>query len=264
MNEGTFDREAMLDLVAAYALGVLPAHDAAHVAAFILVDAEARSEYETLRATANLFGTIAEEPVDSTRSARMKERLMSAVRSDALAPQRPRTTAATSTVRSSAVWGTALAAAAAVVFALVSTIQNFSLRSDLAESQRRATTFAADAGAARTSAERANRMLADLTAPDATRYPVVYGTVVKRGTHVYLALTSLPPVPHGRVYQAWTLAKGAKNVAPSVTFTPSGNGETLVPLPEDASRLAAVALTVEPEGGSKTPTTKASFVQPLT
>jgi anti-sigma-K factor RskA len=265
MNENAFDREAMLDLVAAYALGVLPASEAAHVAAFILVDSDARREFETLRSTANLVGMIAEEPVDSTRSARMKERLLAAVRADAVAPQRTRSAVtSTGTVRSSAVWGTALAAAAAVVFALVSVIQNFSLRSDLAEAQRRAATLATEAGAARASAQHANRMLADLTAPDATRYPVAYGTVVRRGAHVYLALTSLPPVPRGHVYQAWTLAKGAKAVAPSVTFSPNANGETLVPLPEDANRLAAVALSVEPDGGSKSPTTKPAFIQPLT
>jgi len=80
---------------------------------------------------------------------------------------------------------------------------------------------------------------------------------------VYLALTSLPLLPRGRVYQAWTIAKGATAVAPSITFSPSGNGVTIVPLPEDADRLSGVALTVEPQGGSKTPTTKPAFVQPL-
>ncbi len=257
------DREAMLDLVAAYALGVLPASEASHVAAFVLADADARREYDAMRATANVIGTIAEEPVDSARSARMKERLMATVRADAAAPQRAGTPATSGTARSSAVWGTALAAAAAVVFALVSTIQNFGLRSDLAEAQRRATTLQTEATSARQTAAHADRMLADLTAPDAQRYTVAYGTVVKRGAHVYLALSSLPAIARGHVYQAWTLAKGAKTVAPSVTFTPNASGVTLVPLPEDASRLAAVALTVEPDGGSRAPTTKPSFVQPL-
>jgi anti-sigma-K factor RskA len=263
MSQQPVDREAMLDLVAAYALGVLPAADAAHVAAFILADSDARREYDELRAVANLVGTVAEEPVDSTRSARMKERLMATVRDDAVAPRRTRTRAPASTVRSSAVWGTALAAAAAVVFALVSVIQNFSLRSDLAEAQRRATTMQAQAATARRAAERADGMLADLAAGDAVRYPIAYGTVIRRGSHVYLAFSSLPAVPRGHVYEAWTLAKGAKTVAPSVTFVPSASGVTLVPMPEDADHLAAVALTVEVEGGSKVPTTKPTFVQPL-
>jgi anti-sigma-K factor RskA len=261
MNGNPADRDALSDLIAAYALGVLGADEAAAVAALIAVDADARREFAMLRSTADLVGTIAEEPVDSMRSTRMKERLLATVRADG-APQRARS-ATPSTVRSSAVWGTALAAAAAIVFALVSVIQNFGLRSDLAEAQRKTTALTTTADAARASAERANRMLADLFSPDAQRYPVAYGTIVRRGAHAYLALTALPPLPRGHVYEAWTQTKGAKTVAPSVTFTPSGNGVTLVPLPEDASKLSAIALSVEPEGGSKVPTTKPSFLQPL-
>jgi anti-sigma-K factor RskA len=257
MNE-PLDREAMLDLVAAYALGVLPATQCSLIASFILSDAGARREYDELRATANLIGLSAEEPVDSARASRMKERLMSAVRTDA-SPRR----APASATRTSAMWGTTLAAAAAVVFALVSVIQNFGLRSDLHEAQTRVATLQARILADRRTVERDRRMLTDLTASDAKRYTVAYGTVVTRGDHVYLALGSLPPLTPGKVYQAWTLARGAKTVAPSVTFTPSQNGLTLVPIPEGAGNLAAVALSVEPQGGSRQPTTKPAFVQPL-
>jgi hypothetical protein len=160
-------------------------------------------------------------------------------------------------------WGTTLAAAAAVVFALVSVIQNFGLRSDLHESQTRVATLQTRIDADRRTVERDRRMLTDLTASDAKRYTVAYGTVVTRGEHVYLALGSLPPLAPGKVYQAWTLARGAKTVAPSVTFTPSQNGLTLVPIPESAGNLTAVALSVEPQGGSRQPTTKPAFVQLL-
>jgi anti-sigma-K factor RskA len=257
VNESA-DRAALMDLVAAYALGVLPNAEQSLVAALILSDPDARREYDELRATANLVGLSAEEPVDSARAARMKERLMAAVRSDA-APRR----VPASVTRSSAMWGTTLAAAAAVVFALVSVIQNFGLRSDLHESQTRIASMQTRIDADRRTVERDRRMLTDLTASDAKRYTVAYGTVVTRGAHVYLALGSLPPLAPGRVYQAWTLARGAKAVAPSVTFTPSQNGLTLVPLPEDAGNLTAVAVSVEPQGGSRQPTTKPAFVQPL-
>ena len=155
-------------------------------------------------------------------------------------------------------------AGAAVVFALVSVIQNFGLRSDLHESQTRVATLQTRIDADRRTVERDRRMLTDLTASDAKRYTVAYGTVVTRGDHVYLALGSLPPLAPGKVYQAWTLARGAKTVAPSVTFTPSVNGLTLVPIPEVAGNLDAVAVSVEPQGGSRQPTTKPAFVQPLT
>ena len=256
------DRDALLELVAAYALGVLPPSEHAHVAAFILADADARAEYEDLRGTSSLLGLIAEEPVDTARAARMKERLLATVRAD-VAPSGQRL-ATRAVSRSSAIWGTGLAAAAALTFALISVIQNFSLRSDLHEAQRRVTALQTQAKGEHQRVVRDDRMLADLTAGDAKRYPVVYGTVVKRGTHVYLALSALPAIPRGKVYQAWTVARGATGVTPSVTFTPSANGVTLVPMPEDASKLSAVALTVEPEGGSKTPTSKAAFLQPLT
>jgi anti-sigma-K factor RskA len=252
------DRDALLDLVAAYALGVLPSAEHGLVAALILSDPEARREYDDLRTTANLVGLAAEEPVDSARAARMKERLMAAVRSDA-APAR----APVSATRTSAMWGTTLAAAAAVVFALVSVIQNFGLRSDLHDAQARVATLQTRLDADRRTVALDRRMLTDLTASDAKRYTVAYGTVVKRGPNVYLALASLPPLPRGKVYQAWTLARGAKTVTPSVTFTPSQTGITLVPIPQDAGNLSAVAVSVEPEGGSRQPTTKPAFVQPL-
>jgi anti-sigma-K factor RskA len=257
MNE-PMDREMLLDLVASYALGVLPATQCSLVSAFILSDPEARREYDELRATANLVGLSAEEPVDSARAARMKERLMANVRSDAAPRRLPG-----SATRTSAMWGTTLAAAAAVVFALVSVIQNFGLRSDLHEAQTRVATLQTRIDADRRTVQRDRRMLTDLTASDAKRYTVAYGTVVTRGEHVYLALASLPALPPGRVYQAWTLARGAKAVAPSVTFTPSQNGLTLVPIPDNAGSLAAVAVSVEPQGGSRQPTTKPAFVQPL-
>jgi anti-sigma-K factor RskA len=252
------DREELLDLVAAYALGALPASQAGPVAAFILSDPEARREYDELRATANLIGLSAEEPVDSARSARMKERLMASVRNDVLPRRAP-----ASPTRTSAMWGTILAAAAAVVFALVSVIQNFSLRSDLHDAQQRIANLQTRIDADRRTVARDRRMLTDLTASDAKRYTVAYGTVVKRDAHVYLALASLPPLPRGKVYQAWTLARGAKTMSPSVTFTPSQSGLTLVPIPEDAGNLTTVAVSVEPEGGSRQPTTKPAFVQPI-
>jgi anti-sigma-K factor RskA len=254
----TLGREAMLELVAAYALGVLPAAEHAFVAGFILSDADARREFAELRATANFVGLSAEEPVDSARAARMKERLMESVRSD-VAPRRN----APSATRRSAMWGTTLAAAAAVVFALVSVIQNFGLRSDLHEAQLRVATL-------QTGLENEHKRLAldrtvltDLTANDARRYTVAYGTVVQHGANVYFALGALPSLPKGKVYQAWTLAKGAKLMTPSVTFAPAASGITLVPIPDKSGSIAAVGLTVEPEGGSRQPTTKPAFLQPL-
>jgi len=250
------ERDALLELVAALALGVLPEEDRARVTAFIRSDEEARREYEALRPAADLIGLGAEAPPDALRAARMKARLLASVRGTAgPAGARPMRTV---------VWTSALAAAAALVLALIGAIGNVGLRSDLADADRRAAALQQDLTAERAAVRRDARILADLSAPDAKRYAVAYGAVITRRTHVYLAFDALPALPRGRVYQAWTLTHGAHAVAPSITFTPNANGTTLVPLPEDATGLAAVALSVEPSGGSRAPTTKPAFVQPLT
>jgi anti-sigma-K factor RskA len=258
------DRDAMMELVAAYALGILPRSEHALVTAYILANPPARAEFEALRPVADLVGLAAEEPVDSARTARMKQRVMATVNAQAPDAARAGAPRRNGSERSSWFVGAGLAAAAAVVFALVSTIQNFSLRSDLANANSRAASLQAQIAQNERVRMRDREMVADLIATDAQRFPVPQGEVIKRGAHVYLTLHSLPPLPRGRVYQAWTIAKGAKTLAPSIVFTPSAAGNAVVALPENAEALAVVALSIEPEGGSKTPTTKALFVRPLT
>ncbi len=262
MND-TPDRDALLDLVAAYALGVLPPGEHALVTAFLLHDAQARAEFDALRPAADLIGLAAEEPVDSTRSARMKERLLAAVDARAVSAVPRGTIRRNGSARSSWFVGAGLATAAAVVFALVSTIQNFSLRSDLANADSRAASLQAQIAQNERVRTRDREMVADLTASDAQRYPVPQGEVIKHGAHLYLTLHALPPLPRGKVYQAWTIAKGTKALVPSIIFTPSASGTAVVALPENADTLAVVALSVEPDGGSKVPSSKPTFVRPL-
>ena len=106
--------------------------------------------------------------------------------------------------------------------------------------------------------------VADLLAPDAERFPVQRGAVVRGNGRILIALQHLPKPPAGKVYQAWTLHKGAKAVAPSITFSPDAGGAVLIELPERSADLVAVAVSVEPAGGSKKPTSTPSFVRPLT
>ena len=264
MSEPT-QRDAMLENVALYALGVLPREDVALVTAFIAHDEEARREYDELRTTADTLAHTAEEPVDSATSARIRERLMARVRADAAdarvpAAARRRTGSAVYPVW---MWGTGLAAAAAIVFSFITAGQDFALRGQLASAQRRTTALSTQLAQTGRVGARDRQALTDLVSPDAKRYEVASGAVVVRGEHVYFALSKLPALPKGRVYQAWTLPKGATAVTPSVTFSPNADGVAVVALPVEANRIAAVALSVEPEGGSKTPTTKPTFVRPL-
>jgi len=252
---GSLEHEAMLDLVAVAALGSLPADDLRIVTLHLATCAECRAEYDALRPAADAVGLIAEEPIDTLRSARMKKRLLAAIG--------PAGGVRRGSSPSGLIWSSSLVAAAAVVFALVSTVQDIRLRSDLANAQRTTAQLQTRVAETQRTNENERDMLADLFAANAKRYTVPNGEVVASGSHVYFALRALPALPKGKVYQAWTLAKGAKTVAPSVTFTPNATGSAIVQLPANATSLAAVALSVEPEGGSKAPTSKPTFIQPL-
>ncbi|HTD37575.1 MAG TPA: anti-sigma factor [Candidatus Limnocylindrales bacterium] len=261
------DREAMLDSVALYALGVLPREEAALIAAFIANDDGARREYVELRGAADALAHSADEPVDSARSARMKERLMARVRADAAAAAaRPRRSAERRPAPAypAWLWGTGLAAAAAIVFAVVTVAQDLTLRGDLAAADRRVGTLQSRLAQNERAAAQDRQMLADLLSPDATHYQVAEGSVVVRGDRLYFALSKLPPLPKGHVYQAWTAVKASTKMAPGPTFVPNPGSVTVVPLRVDATRVGTVALSVEPEGGSKAPTTTPTFVRPLT
>ena len=256
------NREAMLESVALYALGVLPRDEAAFVVAFIANDDEARREYEDLRTAADAMAHTAQEPVDSATSARMKERLLARVRSDAAAgtvvqrrigPAYP-----------AWLWGTGLAAAAAIVFSLVTVVADINVRGDLAAAQRRAATLQTQLAQNERASARERQTLADLLAPDAQRYQVTDGSVILRRERLYFALSKLAPPPKGHVYQAWTAVKGSKIMVPGPTFVPNPGGVTVVPLPGDGTRVGVVAVSVEPEGGSKAPTSTPTFVRPLT
>jgi anti-sigma-K factor RskA len=140
-------------------------------------------------------------------------------------------------------------AAAAVAVAVLTSLGNLALRADLQ------TRVAEEA--------RQRQLVAAIVAPDSRRFDVPGGEVVRHGDRLYLALGALPAPPAGHVYQAWTLANGARTVAPSVTFVPSRAGVALVELPVRASDIAAVAVSVEPNGGSRAPTTKPNFIRKL-
>lgn len=104
-----------------------------------------------------------------------------------------------------------------------------------------------------------NAVIADLTSPAAQHFSITGGQVVRSGGDVYIAMRNISAPPNGKVYQAWTLPVGSKRMAPSVTFVPQ-NGRVLLRLPVDARRIAAVAVSVEPRGGSAQPTSKPLFV----
>jgi hypothetical protein len=99
-----------------------------------------------------------------------------------------------------------------------------------------------------------HRTIADLST--ARQVAFAQGDVLVATDRLYLVVRGLPQLPAGKVYQTWTLAKGAKTMTPSVTFTPDERGSALVTIPADADAIVATAISVEPASGSLHPTTK--------
>jgi len=258
---GSIDHQAMLDLVAVYALGALGASEHRIVTAHLLTCDNCRADFDALRPAADAIALVAEEPVDSATSVRMKQRLMAQVNRDveraSIVPLESRRS------RSFVTWAAAAVAGIAAVIALTTTASNVSLRSELATRNRDNATLQTQLARDARSQAAERTMIADLVASDGQHFPVTGGEVLVRGTRVYISMKTLPALPKGKVYQAWTLARGAKAVAPSVTFMPTRGGVAVVALPESSANLVAVAVSVEPEGGSKVPTTKPTFVRPI-
>jgi anti-sigma-K factor RskA len=221
--------ESMLESVAAYALGVLPPQEAGKVRAHLETCEECRAEYRDLAPAASALAYASE----ASPGPLLKRRLMAEVRSQARSPR-------------TAVWPAYAAAAACLAVALGSSIYDASLYQELRSLRRDNAQLTA--------------VLSQIAAPGSHGYRVAGGEVVRNGSHLYLAMNALPALPKGKVYQAWTLKAGAAAMTPSVTFVPNGSGVAVIALPVNASHLAAVAVSVEPAGGSKQPTSKPAFV----
>jgi anti-sigma-K factor RskA len=251
----------MLDDVALYALGTLPAADAQRVREHMETCAECREEYAALAPAAAMVGISLETPSDADArtcpSTLLKPRIMRRIRETA-APPAPRT------VRPTPVWPAYLVAAACFAIALISTMTTISLngqlrdvRSALARASEHSTAIARNLDSERST-------ISEIMSTESKHYQGTDGEVVTRGSRLYVAMHDLAPPPQGKVYQAWTLAKGSKTMAPSVTFVPDPRGVAIVSLPVDARTTNVVAVSVEPEGGSKQPTSKPVLVVPLT
>jgi anti-sigma-K factor RskA len=227
--------DEMLDAVATYALGALPPHEASELMAHLRDCAECRAEYRLLQPAVTAVAYSAETCADASSGAGvasplLKARIMKQVRGEVRRPRPIRP------------WPAYAAAAACLALAIVAGLFDLSLSDRL--NQERAQVV------------EQNQTIADFMAPDSQRHPFAHGEVLMHGPRLYIAMHDMPMPPRGKVYQAWTLTKGAKTVAPSKTFMPATTGMTVVRLPEAATTLAAVAVSIEPEGGSQQPTSK--------
>ncbi|HVA34067.1 MAG TPA: anti-sigma factor [Candidatus Baltobacteraceae bacterium] len=162
------------------------------------------------------------------------------------------------------VWPAYLVAAACLAIAILSSIVDLALTGQLKQTQNRLAAQTQHSNVLSRNLAETRTTLSDLLSTDSKRYVIGNGEIVTRGSHLYIAMHDLGEPPRGKVYQAWTLAKGARKVAPSLTFVPDARGVAVVALPVDARSTVAIAVSIEPEGGSRQPTAKPIVIVPLT
>jgi anti-sigma-K factor RskA len=162
----------------------------------------------------------------------------------------------------SIVWPVYLVAAVCFALAVASSLSNLSLMEQLKTAKARAAALdIRSRGLARNLAGE-EMTVADLMSDDAHRYDVTGGQVVVVHDRIYLTMHDMAAPPRGKIYQAWTLARSARAMTPSATFLPDAHGAAVVALPGSARATAAIAVSVEPEGGARTPSSPL-FVEKL-
>jgi hypothetical protein len=166
-------------------------------------------------------------------------------------------------VKHATAWPAYLVAAACFAIALVSSITNISLLGQLKQEQRERSNLSQRSTALARNLAEERTALFDMLDTHARHYAIGNGEVITRGSRIYLALRELPEPPRGKVYQAWTIAKGSTRALASPTFLPDAGGVALIVLSADGRSTTEVSVTLEPDGGSKEPTSKPLMDVPL-
>ncbi len=263
------NHDEIRETLGAYALGAVSTREAEAVRAALANDAGLRAEYAELHDAVDAVGRSATATIadfDELAAARLKQRLLERV------PSERRNGAVTTppafAKRVRRAWLPYAVAAAAVVVAAGSYAQTSSLQLQVAaghaalDRARAAAVVAAQRDRDQIAyAQSERRSVEAILSEHARHFPTKHGDVISTQGRLYLALRQLRGLAKDRVYQAWTLAPGRPPI-PGKTFVPQGD-VTIVALGAPAAGVYGVALTVEPKGGSKKPTSAPTFVRKL-
>jgi Anti-sigma-K factor rskA, C-terminal len=117
---------------------------------------------------------------------------------------------------------------------------------------------------ARQAAAQAQTVSTVLTAPDLIRFGLVGGATAPRATAQVLfsrsrglvvSASRLPQVPAGRAYQLWLLTRTTSVPAGGITVDAAGRATFVAEIPPNLPRpVVGAAVTIEPAGGSPSPT----------
>ena len=160
-------------------------------------------------------------------------------------------------------WPAYLVAAVCFAVAVTLSLINLSLIEQLKTAQAHLTLSSSRANGLVRDLASERGTLADLMDDDAQRFDITGGQVVRIRGHLYITMHDLAQPPRGRVYEAWTMPKTGTVLQPALTFVPDAHGVAVVTIPVPAKDVGTIEITLEPDGGSKAPTSKPLVVEPL-
>ncbi len=237
MNQEWFE-----DLKDAYVLGALPEEERLEFERYLETHPDLQAEVEELGAVA---GLLALSPREQEPPPELRRRIMGTVEAEAVHPRDGRRSWPARLREVVGVRDLALAAAAMLVIGL--SFWSMLLQGEVRDLQGRVQSLQSQ--------------------PEGPQMIVLGGTgteqgaraqlVTLEGDQAVLVAENMPPVPEGKTYQIWVIRGDTPQ--PSGLFEPKGDSIAAV-VEKPVEGADAVAVTVEPEGGSKAPTTEPMLV----
>jgi Anti-sigma-K factor rskA len=252
------DHEQYQDALALYAMHALDdEHELAELRAHLGSCGECRRELEALRGDMALLALSTSGPQPPQRS---RVRLMEAVAAEPRRAARPKSKFVLGRLQPLwPAWAPMAIALLLVVFGLVLARENLRLRN-------RSEKLAQDLQAEKQKSALAQEIVAMMNDPSLPRMTLVSAKTAPQPQvktiyqpqkgHILLMANNLPTLPDDKVYQLWLLPAGGGSPMPAGTFTPDPKGGTMMmhAMESGGIEARAFAVTVEPRGGSQSPT----------
>jgi anti-sigma-K factor RskA len=236
------DQERFEDLKDAYVLGALPEEERLEFEQYLAAHPDLQAEIEELSSIAGLlaFSVREQEPPPELR-----RRIMATVEGEAAQPRTSRRSWLAGLWEALEIRDLALAGAAILVIGLFS--WSMLLQGEVQELQGQVQSLQGQ--------PQGPQMIA--LGGEGTEQGARAELVTLEGDRAVLVAENMPPAPEGKTYQIWVI-KG-DTPQPSGLFEPKG-GSIAAVVENPVEGADAVAVTVEPEGGSKKPTTDPMLV----
>ncbi len=246
------DQERYEDLKDAYVLGALPEEERLEFEQYLVAHPDLQVEIEEL---STIAGLLAFSPQEQEPSSDLRRRIMDTVEAEAVHPAEVVHPRASRRSWLAGLWEAvgprdlALAAAAMLVIGLFS--WSMLLQGEVQELQGRVQSLQSQPQ----DQSQGPQMIA--LGGAGTEQGVRAELLTLKNDRAVLVAENMPPAPEGKTYQIWVI-KG-DTPKPSGLFEPKGDSIAAV-VENPVEGADAVAVTVEPEGGSKKPTTDPMLV----